>query len=294
MFIKKFTKYIVVNLLRVLPKTDWGDRIHMLVYFFYAHKRLPKVGSNLFNDYLFFHKTGPALRDPLVQMTSDKYLVKIFVEGIALRSVTPKTFSIFNSIDEIDRDTLPNKCILKPTHHSGGEIFLNGPDDKIKKPQMEKLKQKLKENIYFETREKNYHFIRPRIICEELISDVSDIKDYKVFCQNGNARFVQVDVDRYHNHMQNFYTPRDWTPIQMQLNQIPSGPLEARPIPLDDMIDLAEKIATFFDFVRVDFYVVDKKFFVGELTHCHVQAHGTFDCLEAERFAGKMLLGING
>ena len=52
-----------------------------------------------------------------------------------------------------------------------------------------------------------------------------------------------------------------------------------------------EKIAQHFDLVRVDLYRRGDKIYVGELTHCHNQAHGRFETIEQEEAFSRILFG---
>jgi hypothetical protein len=52
-----------------------------------------------------------------------------------------------------------------------------------------------------------YKDMTPRIIVEKYLADDSGKppKDYKFFCFDGQVRLVQVDLDRFGEHKQNFY-----------------------------------------------------------------------------------------
>ena len=50
----------------------------------------------------------------------DKYAVKEYVANIIGKEHIIPTLGIWNSVDEIDWDALPNQFVLKTTHGGGG------------------------------------------------------------------------------------------------------------------------------------------------------------------------------
>lgn len=283
-------KSAVKRLLRLLPHTRRGDFLHMLVFFVYAQRRLPRRGSGLFNDWQFFLKTGGELTDPLRQVTSDKVTAKLVIDQLAGRPVTPRTYAVFSSVEEIERAPLPGPCVLKPAHASGYVVFVEDPARGLTEAERGRLRQALAADLYAETREINYKYLRRRIICEELIAPPERIKDYKVLCFEGAVRLIQVDWDRHGAHRQNFYD-RDWRPIHITYNDNPPGPWEPEPAAFAEMKALCERIARHFGWVRIDLYLEGDRLYVGELTHCHNQAHGVFGSREQERAFSRILFG---
>lgn len=284
------TKRAVRGALRLLPRTRWGDFLHTLIFFLYAHRRLPRRRSGLFNDYMFFLKNSPDMADPLRQITSDKVYAKYFIDQIAGRKVTPETYAVFRSVDEIRASTLPGRCVLKPSHSSGVVVFLEEPGQRPTEDDLAQLGAALEHDLYVERREINYRHLRKRIICEELLQDRRTVKDYKLLCYRGRLRFVQVDWDRHGLRKQNFYD-RDWGKIQISFDHHPTGEWEPMPAPFPEMREIAEKIAAHFESVRVDLYVVGDRVYVGEITHCQNQANGVFGSFEEERRVSSLYFG---
>ncbi len=133
----------------------------------------------------------------------------------------------------------------------------------------------------------NYKHLKKRVICEEAVSDKSEVKDYKLFCYAGKARFIQVDTDRHGNHMRNLYDVH-WNALPVVHGEKPNAEWEPAPEALPRMRDIAEEIARHFESVRVDLYLADSRIYVGELTHCHLGAGGTFGSLDQERIVSRL------
>ena len=62
-----------------------------------------------------------------------------------------------------------------------------------------------------------------------------------------------------------------------------------KPIFLDDMLNLSEIISKDFRFVRVDFFEVYGKLFIGEITFTPMNGRGVFEPPEWDRTLGDYL-----
>lgn len=269
-------------LLRFLPRTRMFDFLHTLIFFIYAQKRIPRRNSGLFNDYMFYLKNSDDMADALRQITSDKVYAKLFIDQIVGRKVTPETYAVFTSVDDIRRSELPDRCVLKAAHATGAIVFLEGPDAEISEADREKLRSALALDLYRENREINYKNLRKRIICEELINGEVTVKDYKLFCYKGMLKFIQVNYGRHNDLDFNFYDSQ-WNRMNVIYGNYPTGEWEDIPNKFTLMREITEKIARHFESVRVDLYIKSDRVYVGEITHCHVQANGVFGSIEHER-----------
>lgn len=284
---------IARTILAHLPRNRPYDFLHALMYFVYAHGRLPRRSSGLLNDYLFFMKTGGALADPLRQITTDKIYAKYFIDGLAGRKVTPETYAVFDSVEEIRPGDLPYRCVLKPAHAMNQlTVYLDGSDARMSEADYATLRRGLALDGYRQSREANYRHLKPRILCEELIGDRESRIEYKLLCYRGAVKlfFTAHDGPEPGIRCLNFYDRRG-----NMLDVVMNGRRRSEPRPLPgrfaEMCEVAERIAAHFEFVRVDFYLTDKRIYVGELTHCHNAANGRFRTLEEEREVSRILFG---
>ena len=79
-------------------------------------------------------------------------------------------------------------------------------------------------------------------------------------------KLIQVDSDRHDGHRQTVYD-RDWEHLNFSISY-PAGSLTVpRPGNLQEMLGVAEKLASFFGFVRVDLYSDGETCMVGEITN---------------------------
>ncbi|MFW5891267.1 MAG: ATP-grasp fold amidoligase family protein, partial [bacterium] len=152
----------------------------------------------------------------------DKYEVKKHIAKTIGSEYTIKTYGVYNTFEEIDFSKLPNAFVLKCTHDSGSVIVCENKNKFNYNQAKTKIKKHLLTNHYYRYREPVYKYIKPRIICEELISkNHENLLDFKFFCFNGEVKYIQVDFNRFSNHTRNIYTPK-WHLTDYTI-KLPSG-----------------------------------------------------------------------
>lgn len=264
------------SLSKILPYTNFGDRIISFYDFIKVHRRLPK--SNLFNDRLFYIRSSDYLLNPLVQFTTDKEFVKIYIKSVLGNRYNVPTKAILKNKKEILNYQFEKGDVIKPTHASGIVIFFDG----VQNIEHE-FNSWLKINYYFFNREKNYKFLNPKIIVESLVFEKKFANDLKFFCHKGKVKIIQLDIDRHIMHKRNFYDTK-WNLLNISMTYPNSNQYFPSPVLLKEMIKSAEKLSKPFNLVRIDMYYDDNynNFYVGEITHCHEIALGKFDSLQSE------------
>jgi len=100
------------------------------------------------------------------------------------------------------------------------------------------------------------------------LGDGHPLVDYRLFTYEGEVRFVQVlhDVNRLEraSALRRYYT-RDWEPLEVR-HVLELGPVLACPATYQAMLRVAKKVATPFDFARVDLYDIRGELYLGEVT----------------------------
>lgn len=99
------------------------------------------------------------------------------------------------------------------------------------------------------------------------------IVDYKIFCFNGKPSIANIIGDRENGHYK-----ETWVNLRFEkLLPESDGTLKdkfKKPVHWDFMLEIAEKLASDFPFVRVDLYNMEGKVYFGELTF--TPANGMF------------------
>ena len=196
---------------------------------------------------------------------TDKYNVRKYVEKQVGEKYLNDVLAVYDSADEIDFSTLPEKFALKGTHGSGFNEIVKDKSavdpDRIKK----KFARWMRENYYYRGRERNYKKIIPHIVCEKYLSssDGKPLNEVKLMCFRGKVKLIEDTRIVGGVRCVNVYDERK------QLIDVRAGAGNHEfelPENIDEMISVAEKLAERFSFVRVDLYNVDGRIVFSELT----------------------------
>ena len=229
---------------------------------------------------------------PVYTKMVDKYESKDYISSIIGPGYTFPTIGLWNKFDDIDFNKLPNQFVLKCTHDSGGLFICTDKNHFDINAAKLKITKCLKHNYYWGSREWGYKNVKPRIIAEPYMLDESgiELKDYKIFCFNGIPEYVEVDFNRWIEHKLNPYD-FDWNP----LNFCDESPNDydaniPKPKKLEEMRNIAMKLSAGFPFLRVDFYSIGDKIYVGELTLQPGSGYIKFNPQNIDLFYGKKLI----
>lgn len=239
-------------------------------------------------------------RKPLYTQCADKYAVRSYIkEKIGEEYLVPLFFMTQNPKD-ITIDSLPDEpCVIKTNHDSGG-VHIIKDKNQVNFSQLQKaLKKSIKRNYYYNSKEWQYKDIEPKIIVEKLLNgNEGELPyDYKVHCINGKARMIQVDLGRgTDHHHRNWYDinwnrePYRWSSKKGKDKYThPAKEDVQKPLCLDEMIKISEKISTDFIYVRIDWYEVNGKLFFGEITLHHDSGFRPIEPKEWDLKLGQML-----
>jgi TupA-like ATPgrasp len=210
------------------------------------------------------------LRDqgPLVSLTSDKYAVREYVrEKVGEEYLIPLR-QVVDRAAAIDFDNLSGSCVIKGTH--GCDMTLLVPDiATADRAVIRSTVQKWLDTDFYRSgwRETPYRGLPRRAVVEEFIGDgVHPPNDYKFFMFHGRPAMVVVDQDRFTRHTSTLLSP-DWRPYLVTGRFEFAATLPERPANYAEMVGVAQKLSSDFDFARVDLYNVDGRIYFGEITH---------------------------
>lgn len=208
-------------------------------------------------------------RDPRFTLISDKWRVRNYVGNKAGNNYLIPLLWHGSNPDDIPFNTLENQFVIKVNHGCGYNIIVQ---DKTKLDITEtkkQLKYWLDENFcqdkYFGITWA-YKNITPHIMIESFIGINGQVPiDYKFFCYNGRAEFVQTSFDRFGDASEKFldrnFMPLDvWNGLKLFKGDI------VKPDNYDAMLLLADKLSHDFNFMRVDLYSSNDRIYFGELT----------------------------
>ena len=229
---------------------------------------------------------------PEYTMMVDKYEVKNYVASIIGEEHIIPTIEVYDSVEDIDIEKLPCQFVLKCTHDSGGLVICKDKTRFNIISAKNKLRTSLKRSYYLAGREWPYKNVRHRIIAEQYMVDESgkELKDYKLFCFNGQPQFLKIDFNRYINHHANYYSlDGELLPFGEKAYPRDISSKLLLPDNLGTMIELAKSLSSGMPFVRVDFYSINNKVYFGELTLYPASGMGALDPREWDSKLGELL-----
>jgi len=216
----------------------------------------------------------------------DKYLVREYItEKIGEEYLIP-LIGVWDRVDDIDFDKLPEQFVLKCTHDSGGLVICKEKSKLDIKAAKKKIKKCLKSKFYKKTREWPYKNVKPRIIAEKYMVDESgvELKDYKFFCFNGSPELMFVASGRPHDTRFDFFD-MEFNHLEFEHGHPMSDKLVCKPDGFKEMIELSKTLSEGIPHVRIDFYDINGKVYFGEITFFH---HGGFVPFKPEEWDTKL------
>ena len=172
-------------------------------------------------------------------------------------------------------DSLPNSFVIKSTSGSGNNLIVHDKTKLDISSAKKEINKWLKEKYLLAYGEWHYQQIKPSIVIEELLSDGINFVpvDYKFFCFNGcdeakgSVGCIAVDLDRYSGHKRLVFDS-EWNFLQdvkfgfcnKSEKEIP------KPYMYSKMCGVANDLAKPFPTCRIDFFVLNDRFYVGEIT----------------------------
>ena len=223
----------------------------------------------------------------------DKYQFKEYIEEKLGTGYTVPLLGKWNTPNEINYDILPNQFVLKSNWGGDGkQVKIIKNKDKLN---ITELNKELSKWISFEGNMYYYAFngpckkAKPCIIAEEYVEGLgTEFYDYKVFCFNGKAEFVYVTTNwTLSEHMMTYYDT-NWNKLDLRYSGYEHLDMP-KPKNLDKMLELATKLSKNFPFVRVDFFDLEDKVVLSEMTFTPGGGFGKYDPIEWDYKLGDML-----
>lgn len=225
----------------------------------------------------------------------DKLAAKEYVaERIGKKYLIP-TLGVWNRVEDIDWENLPNQFVLKTTHGGGGEgvVICSDKVHLNKTEAIKKLKNSMQSNAGKSYREKPYLNVPRRIIAEQYMVDhkeiVSDLIDYKFYCFNGTPKLIMVANGRTTGNKRFGYYDQAWNPVDIRWGA-PKPDIEfTRPDNLEEMLRIASKLSSNLIHVRVDLYNIDSQIYFGEITFYDGSGFEAIEPQSYDEYLGSMI-----
>lgn len=238
------------------------------LYEYFTGKKLNLENPEEFNAKIQWYKVF--YRPRTLNQLVDKYAVRSYVEDKIGAKYLNKIYGVYTKPEEVDFEKLPDRFVIKAVHSSSHNLICEDKSKLNINKSRRLFKKWLRTNQYYRTgQEWAYKNVKPKLIAEEFLVEEgkSSLLDYKFYCFNGKASFVEIHLERTKDYKRGFFD-LDFKMLPFNKGEKKHAITEAvkKPDNFDEMVFLANKLAGELPFVRVDFYSVNGKTIFGEMT----------------------------
>lgn len=211
---------------------------------------------------------------------ADKYRMREYIEECGYSEYLPKLYAKWDNADDIDITNLPNEFVLK-ANDGCGTVYIVKDKDKENIANVRKMAKQWMRMPHFGYMNAQLHYlpIESCIIAEELLHQSEDLNkispesivDFKFWCFSGEVESILVTYNRRKNGLSIDLYDSEWNdlkhniPLEIHYECNRKGKFP-KPSCLDKMLEISRALSKPFPEVRVDFYVIDNKPIIGELT----------------------------
>lgn len=273
---------IRIVLLKILGRTLYEYFMGRIKLGYWPHIRHPRS----FNEKILYRKTFAP--HPMASFFADKYAVRLYVIERVGEKILNKIHFVGQTPEEIPFVSLPEKFVIKTNNGSGDNFFVRDKS-RLSLEEVKAWHREVKKRQFgVVSNEPWYLAMEPKIMIEEFMEDgTHEVPlDFKFFCFNGTAVFVQVDFDRFQLHTRRFFN-MDWTPCNFICGYALGQNID-KPDNLDELKRIAEKLAAGHDFLRVDLYLLNGEVRFGEITMTPGAGWEAFSPREADFKIGEL------
>jgi len=209
-------------------------------------------------------------RHPLKTECGDKFTVRGYVERLGLGHLLPRLHAVYESPESIELAALPDRFVLKCTHGCKCNVFCLDRMEFDLAVARRDLSRWIRTDYARLLGELHYAGMTPRIICEEFLDEGAGRlpTDYKVFCFNGRPLWILCYTDRSPNDKgRRVVVDANWNPTTVLRAETPGRTPPVGRLPeLPELLRASEVLSAPFPFVRVDFYCINGRVVLGEMT----------------------------
>lgn len=265
------------RVLRVLTYQVWDkyfygvpDSLFLKVKFrLLMGHRLNLKDPKTFNEKLQWLKLND-IHPEYTQMVDKVEAKKYVASQVGSKYIIP-TLGVWDSVDEIDWTSLPKQFVVKATNDSGGIVVCKDKSTLDIESAKAKLRGLGGRDYALTSKEYPYRNVPHRFIAEEYMEDESgyELKDYKIFCFDGEPKFLFVATGRQQNDTRFDFYDTEFNHLPLTNGHANADIWPVKPENFKEMLEVAGKLSTGIPHVRVDLYNINGKIYFGELTFFH-------------------------
>ncbi len=202
---------------------------------------------------------------------ADKYAVRAYVEEKCNQEILNELYGVYKSPKDIPYNSLPDSFVLKTTNGCTTNILVKQKSMLDVKKTNQLLTKWIRYPYGELTGQLHYAKIKPQIIAEKFLKqDKSDssLIDYKFYCFDGIPIYINVMSDRKPN-TSIFYKmiyDMEWNAHPEFFEKNTGFSYINKPESFEKMVEYAKILSAPFPFVIMDFYEIEAKPLLGEMT----------------------------
>lgn len=222
---------------------------------------------------------------PLMERVADKIKLRDYLSEKRLSEYIVPILHIYNSYDEIDFNSLPSQFVVKTNHGSGFNKVILDKHTINHKELKTYFDYVMKLNYSDFNHELVYKYIQPKLLIEPYLGELID---YKIMCTNHEILYT-ISLKRYPDgHYDEGFYDMNWDQSLGGFNHIKVLDPNIKPEHREEMNRIARLIAQDFLQVRVDFYEINHKVYISELTFFSESGMLDFKPRDVDQELGKL------
>ena len=288
---------------RLIGLNGWARRRLDVYLSLRAYRKTFGRNPDLAQPTLFSEKvTARKLFDrrPVFFTLADKLLAREFAAARIGAQHLPRLFAVCERFEEIDFDRLPDKFVIKTNHGSHWVLFVEDKAAFDKAAARRLVNRWLKTNYYVNSRESFYKNVKPRIMIEEFLQEDSGapLLDFRLYAFDGAVKFFSIQrrlvvdgkrtITRFTRARERLPDPVTPPASGASVMGAPASLASIEfPANLEQILEIGDRLAQGFDFIRVDLYNPGGRIVYGELTTLPMGGVRPFNPLICDRMFGQ-------
>lgn len=229
--------------------------------------------------------------DDRYKILTDKSQARNWVGERVGKEHLTKHFGVWDKLDEIDFDKLPNSFVLKANNGSGRNILVKDKEKLNVSDIKETVDYWMSTNYMFHRFENVYNEMKPKILVEEYLDGMAEtLYDYNIYCFHGEPKYIWCIKGSHRPGCTATFYDKNWNRQPFSYGY----PLDIYPAPkpekLDEMLELTKILCKDFKHVRVDWYIMpDGRILFGEMTFQTWSGLDTFIPNKYDEYFGSLI-----
>jgi len=252
------------SILKFIP-----DKLYFHLKYFKHFRRIANFNNpSFFSEKIFIRMMKPL---EIYSLLADRVKVRDYIKSVGCEEFLVPMIKTFDGVPtEEDLRSVKSGFVLKK-NNSCGEVICIGENTVVNYKKIISTCEDWWTHDYSDVaREYHYSSIEPKIIMETFLGE--NIADYKMHIfQDSDGKYeylFRVGQKNLEGVMVYETSDQSWNASAYKsykkLNG--QGPTSDKPLQLETMKEVGRKILGTLDYLRIDFYIVDDKLFIGEVT----------------------------